>query len=59
MYAEGRSLGGPSQLVWEAGFPLTLNGQAASDLDGEDREAGEKGVWLGQLQPAKASKGWI
>lgn len=25
---------------------MTLNGQAASVLDGEDREAGEKGVWL-------------
>lgn len=39
---------------------MTLNGQAASVLDGKDREAVKKGVWLersrgsaNQLRPAK------
>lgn len=39
---------------------MTLNGQAASVLDGNDREAVKKGVWLerswgsaNQLRPAK------
>lgn len=44
MYAEGRSLGGPSQLCLGSKlfFRVTLNGQAASVLDGRDREAVKK-----------------